>query len=1199
MRRRRPWPAVGATLVLLSVAVVLALPAVVRWAAVRQLEEMLGRDVTIADVDVNLFTRTLAATDVRVEGTGGRPLAAIQGLRAEFRYLPLFRGRVRLTRLEVREPVVRIVREAGGRLDIQDVIDRLASRPAGRALPLLVESGVLSGGRVVLDDRAVEPDGTWTAEGIEVELRDVGAGGEPRGTASARLTLAGAPVTVDATDVGLAPTRARATVAVAGLDLAPLAIYVPGDAPIRPTAGTFSIRVQLEYEAGAGLRAGGSSRIESLAFHRPMQDPPFVTVPVLDVTSRDVTWDGERLGIGHVEVSGAPTVLDAGVDPPQRHAVASLRLVGDDLGYPAATPGRVALTGAVADGGTVDARGTLALYPVATRLDVRIEGADLGKVRPYLPPDSPVGLAGGAGAAVLDVAYATASGLRVSGDVTLRRLVVTRDGQREPLVTHPELRASIGDLTLRGGRLAVAQATFTGSPTIVDGSVSPPQRFEVQAHTVTVRDLTWPSRGPAEVSGRLRLASGASAAVDGTFDARTLETRARARIEGVAIERFAAYLPPDAALELAGRVTSDATVSYARGRPLTADLHATVTDARVAAAGGDRAPLLAVPSLRLDVDDLAVGRGLSVGRVAAAGAPTVAVPGTRAPLRLAIPEVSLTAEGVAWPARAPARVSLFARLPDAGSASVAGEVDLDDRAFDVAVEISDAAIGPYAPLLEIRGPVAGRLDAKATVGGTIAGDLDVHARGTATARSLRVGPAEQPAIAVERVVLRGIEARWPERVTIGVAHLERPSALIEREEDGSFPIAAMLRRAEEEPAAAAPRTSATTPEGGGLPAPGSRLHVTVGELRLADGDARFIDRTTRPTYSEEVTSLALRVEGLATTADSRAKVDLQAIVGVNAALELHGVMALFAEPFFLDVTGELRQFPVPRTNPYLRRFLDWIARRGELSTRVHYRVEGRQLEGTNEIVVRRLAVEPAGSDPDRVVGLPLGLVVSLLKNPQGDIKLTVPVSGDLGQPRFSFGDAIATAVKNVLTNLVTGPFRAIGKIFGKGDEVEAVAVDPVVFDAGSAVVSPEGGKQVQRVADFLRASPYVRLGLAPVVTDEDLAALRAQAVAARIQRLQRQAGLPDFETAARTLFQSRFPDREPPRSVDAVVAALRQSEPVADDAARRLAERRVLSARQALADEAGVDPGRLVEAPSPPPGAAGAPRVEFRLLPEE
>jgi hypothetical protein len=361
-----------------------------------------------------------------------------------------------------------------------------------------------------------------------------------------------------------------------------------------------------------------------------------------------------------------------------------------------------------------------------------------------------------------------------------------------------------------------------------------------------------------------------------------------------------------------------------------------------------------------------------------------------------------------------------------------------------------------------------------------------------------------------------------------------------------------------------------------------------------------VDRSARPFFSEEVTQLRLTLEGVTNAEDEqRAKVEILGVVGAGAALALEGEVAPFAEPFYLDLEGRLRDFNVPRTNPYLRRLLEWTASSGQLTTRVHYRIVGQHLEATNEVIVERLSVEPASESPDRLVGLPLGLVVSLLKDRRGEIRLTIPLQGRVTAPEWSFGDALGTAFKNVITRLVTGPFRAIGRVFQRGDGEDdlAVEINPIVFEPGTAALPPDAQKQIQRVADFLRASPHVRLGVSAAVSGDDRAALRAQRITARVQEIQRRQEIEDFDEAARRLYAREFPGQPPPATAEAAMPILANALPRPDPAVDRLAARRIEAIREALVNAAGIEPERIVARDAPVSISADEGRVQFDLLP--
>jgi hypothetical protein len=210
------------------------------------------------------------------------------------------------------------------------------------------------------------------------------------------------------------------------------------------------------------------------------------------------------------------------------------------------------------------------------------------------------------------------------------------------------------------------------------------------------------------------------------------------------------------------------------------------------------------------------------------------------------------------------------------------------------------------------------------------------------------------------------------------------------------------------------------------------------------------------------------------------------------------------------------------------------------------------------------------------------------------------VTGQLGAPGFSFGDAIWSAIRNVLVNVAAAPFRAIGKLFSGGgkSEPEEFKVDPVPFAPGSADVTADAQRQLQRVADFMRASPYVKLAIEPVVSAQDVSSLKTQEIVARIQRVQRERGLPDFAAAAMAVYAQSQPGAPAPKTPDDVVAALREREPAPDEVVRRLGVRRAELAKLTLVQSAGIEPGRLEErAPDVRAADTSAGRVEFELLP--
>ena len=72
----------------------------------------------------------------------------------------------------------------------------------------------------------------------------------------------------------------------------------------------------------------------------------------------------------------------------------------------------------------------------------------------------------------------------------------------------------------------------------------------------------------------------------------------------------------------------------------------------------------------------------------------------------------------------------------------------------------------------------------------------------------------------------------------------------------------------------------------------------------------------------------------------------------------------------------------------------------------------------------------------------MNLAIKLLKDRHGRIKLDVPLTGRLDDPKFRVGPIIWGVVVNLIEKAATSPFSLLGAAFGGGDELSFVADFP-------------------------------------------------------------------------------------------------------------------------------------------------------------
>jgi hypothetical protein len=761
---------------------------------------------------------------------------------------------------------------------------------------------------------------------------------------------------------------------------------------------------------------------------------------------------------------------------------------------------------------------------------------------------------------------------------------------------------------------------------------------------VTERDakdpfLTLPTGGLViqQVDAVRQVAHLASVELDG-LDVRAIR-RPDGAIDLLALARADRSIPPSSGSAAGG---APAAVPPAAAAPSVPPSSAAVggpasTSPSSAASGGW--------SLRLDRFDLRQGTATFEDRFVR---PETTLSGT---------DLAFTIEGVTWPVAGPTTWKGSLTMPGGGRTDIEGDGLLDPVNVRIKLSTRDAPLDPYDAYF----PFPARL--RGLLSGDSANEIEqsggvwrAASRGTAWGSELEVwGPGRDvPDIRVDGMEIRGIDFSWPNYAFVEGATFKRPNVQIERDRDGAFnlrrlfevsadgaaheqdptrdpsapTVAAAVPPASATPAPVAPApgrtTSAAPPAAAPSPAPapvsedtsqsgadedGDPLRTLVldfKELAIEGGYIRFLDRTTTPTFSQEMSRLELRIGDLTNVLGrQRTTLTVTALVGGDAGLDLRGELSGIGESLNADLVGELQDYPLATANPYADRAISWVVERGKLATKFHYRVEGDVVTAEHDVKIGGLQVRRSGESDtvkDRV-GLPLGLVVGLLKDTRGDIDFNLPLKASVKDRAVDWTETVWAGVKQVILKVVVGPFRAIGRAFRGGgddtpdrDETPDLSVDPVTFAAGSSVIAPDMEAHLTKVADFLRRSPNVGMTLRPVVTQADVESLKTQALTARIQAVQEERKLKEFAAAVAVYYKAQKLPADAAKTPDEQLAALQKQEPVPEPRVQELLERRVAAAREALVKTEGIMAERLTaKEPAEEPASSGQGRVEFAI----
>jgi hypothetical protein len=474
---------------------------------------------------------------------------------------------------------------------------------------------------------------------------------------------------------------------------------------------------------------------------------------------------------------------------------------------------------------------------------------------------------------------------------------------------------------------------------------------------------------------------------------------------------------------------------------------------------------------------------------------------TQPAVKLVLAPLSLQVEGASLDLGKPVRISFDTRVNETGSVSVRGDATPQPATADLAVKISGidlAAVQPYVA----------QHTSMTLLGGHLGGDAKLHYATTKPGIRLtgNISVADlhtvdnalhDDFVNWQRLDLVGLNYQHdPDRLRIDEVKVSKPYARVIIEPDTSLNVTRVLAGPGATlvaPAApgASSVTTATAPAGKGTAvrgnahpgataaAAGPAMPIEIKKILLNGGAANFADLSVAPNFSTGIQDIKGTVLGLSSKPASRATVDIHGAVDTFSPVSITGEVNVLSGALYTDIAMSFRNMELATFNPYSGKFAGYNITKGKLTTLLHYKVVGRQLDAQHHITVEQLEFGDKTASKD-AVSLPIKLAVALLKDRNGVIDLDIPVTGTLDDPKFRLGPIIWKVFVNILEKAVTAPFALLGALFGGGPDLQFIDFQP-----GDGALSPAAADKLHAVAKAMNERPQLKIEL-PIATVPDL-----------------------------------------------------------------------------------------------------------------
>ena len=402
------------------------------------------------------------------------------------------------------------------------------------------------------------------------------------------------------------------------------------------------------------------------------------------------------------------------------------------------------------------------------------------------------------------------------------------------------------------------------------------------------------------------------------------------------------------------------------------------------------------------------------------------------------------------------------------------------------IALEQMPIAPVVSLLPVNKPLH-------TQSGTMAGDLQLEmGQGAWLVKGnlafpdvfIREANAKAPLLAWKQANIEQLLFKKQDdgrsQLSIHELVLAQPQIQYEINEKGlsNFRRLFMKEGDTAEPAPIAPPAVHTTPENTpqttettvAIKKESSLFSLDLRSVQLRDGTMAFTDLAIKPKVEIQIQKLKGSLLGVSNAPGHFASIALDGVVANSGSMRAKGQMAFDDPRLNHDMVLQFRHLPLSDTNPYFMAFAGQHILGGRLDLTLNYKSIDGQLNGHNRFVIKKIEL---GEEVPDFTGkrLPLGLAVALLEDSDDIIDVNIDIAGNVNSPEFSATGLVWQAIRTVLTNVVTAPFRALASLLGlKGD----VAINAI---PGEVAYLPEDEDRLVKYSELLAKRPHATLSL--------------------------------------------------------------------------------------------------------------------------
>ncbi|MBA6296375.1 DUF748 domain-containing protein [Colwellia sp. MB02u-9] len=297
----------------------------------------------------------------------------------------------------------------------------------------------------------------------------------------------------------------------------------------------------------------------------------------------------------------------------------------------------------------------------------------------------------------------------------------------------------------------------------------------------------------------------------------------------------------------------------------------------------------------------------------------------------------------------------------------------------------------------------------------------------------------------------------------------------------------------------------------------------LGQFSLLDGaQIDFKDTSVTPYYERNVNITHLLLSDLDSgKPEQEVVLNIQGKSDKYANFDLKGRGLPFAPQQKFTLDAVIKEVSLPGISSYIKEALQYEIESGQLDITLKAALTGKQLDGDIDLLLRGIEFTSADDHERGVIkeqfSVPFNVALGMLKDSDGNVALSLPLTGDTSSPSFGLSGLLTLLVKQATMSaakdyLITTfvPYASVMKVaMAAGEFALKLRINDLTYPASATELNTEQLEFSRQMSVMLADRDKVNVKLCAVATASDIALTDASQAhqpenIARLNRLSQQ-----------------------------------------------------------------------------------------------